>query len=161
MKNVTQGITVVIVSYYSLDIIQGCLTSISEYTREYKGEVEIIIVDNANDDKFESNILRLIGSLNLTVRLINSSLNLGYGGGNNLGLNAASFDIVCIMNPDVRLIEPLFNDVAGIFQCNEDLCLVGCKQVSKKSRAIHIRPEYSIPLFKPVLSFLCNYFIDL
>jgi GT2 family glycosyltransferase len=62
---------------------------------------ETVIVDNAsNDGGVEA--LRALGS---EIQLIESSKNLGFAGGNNLGADAARGQYLALVNPDV-VLEP-------------------------------------------------------
>ncbi len=89
-------LSVVIVSYNTRDLLRNCLLSL----RESVGlDLEIIVVDNASSD----------GSAKMTraefpeVRLLAQSLNAWYCGGNNIGIDESSADIVLLLNPDTEV----------------------------------------------------------
>ncbi len=87
-----QTLSVVIVTFKSDNVIDDCIQSIPD-------QIKIIIVDNSNDKKFKENIEKKYKN----VECILSSVNLGMGPGNNLGLKYVKTDYAIILNPDVIL----------------------------------------------------------
>lgn len=99
-------LAVVIVLYNSADAIERCLATLP-------GEVELILVDNASSDDGAERAL----AARPIARLIRSERNRGFGGGCNLGWQAAGAPFVAFVNPDVRLrpgaLERLLERVAS------------------------------------------------
>ena len=60
--------------------------------------------------------------------LIKNSSNGGYGQGNNVGIRQCSAPVVLIMNPDVRLVCPIFRKAINLFSKNKNMCILGMKQ---------------------------------
>lgn len=120
-------ISIIIVTYNSEDDIYNCLESIFSYN-DIGDNLEIIIVDNLskNVDKMFDKLSKLYAE---KIILIKSDKNGGYGYGNNIGIKKATSPITMILNPDVRLIEPVFQSVLNEFQENSDLVLLGLKQM--------------------------------
>lgn len=122
-------ISIIIVTYNSLNQIKECLYSIFKYN-DIGDALEVIIVDNGSIDYLE-----LTGWLNNTygnrVRLFRNSNNLGYGAGNNVGIKVASAPIILIMNPDVRLFMPIMNEAFLSFSEDENMALLGMVQFEK------------------------------
>ncbi|MCB1503336.1 MAG: glycosyltransferase family 2 protein [Hyphomicrobiaceae bacterium] len=83
-------VSVVLVAHNSADVIGAAIASID-------ADAEIIVVDNASNDKLTQVVARS------QVRLIRNSENLGYGTACNIGASAASRDFILFMNPDARL----------------------------------------------------------
>ena len=92
MSITRQNLSVIIVSYKSDHVIENCITSINS-------EIEIVIIDNSNNDKFKDKIETKYKN----VKCILSKENLGMGGGNNLGIKNVNKDFALILNPDVAL----------------------------------------------------------
>ena len=88
----SQDITVIITSFHSSEKIFDCINSLSE-------NIKIIVVENSNDQSLK----RSIQSKYKNVDCILSKENLGYGGGNNLGLSKVETNYALIINPDVTL----------------------------------------------------------
>ena len=61
--------------------------------------------------------------------LIKNTHNGGYGQGNNMGIRRATAPVILIMNPDVRMIEPVFKTTLDAFERNNSLCMYGMKQM--------------------------------
>ena len=95
-----QNLSVVIVSFYSEDVIHDCIKSIPN-------EIKIIVVDNSGDKLFKENIEKKYNN----VECILSSENLGMGPGNNLGLRYVKTDYAFILNPDVILKKNTIDEI--------------------------------------------------
>lgn len=114
-------ISIVIVNYKSKDKLKECLKSISQ--SDLSGlSYEIIVVENDSGDNL-SDLQKEI----IDFKLIISPINLGMGGGNNLGIKEAKGDFVLILNPDTvlrpRAISIMFNYIKN----NPDVYIVGPK----------------------------------
>ncbi|MFZ6037406.1 MAG: glycosyltransferase family 2 protein [Bacteroidota bacterium] len=124
-------ISIIIVTYNSDDLILDCLKSI--YTNNDIGDkLEVIVVDNMskNVESMFSKIFEIYGN---KVTLIKNSRNGGYGQGNNVGINASTAPIIMIMNPDVRLISPIFNKVNMHFS-DPTVAMLGMRQMVSHSK---------------------------
>lgn len=65
----------------------------------YKDDLEIILVDNASDINHEVEFKKIIPNL----IFIRSEENLGFAGGNNLGINLAKGDFIFLINNDTEV----------------------------------------------------------
>jgi GT2 family glycosyltransferase len=90
------------------DIIKA-LKSVERQT--YKG-IETIVVDNGSTDGSADNIEKGFKG----VRLIRSASNLGFAGGNNLGIAGASGNIIFTINQDVILTEDFVEKIIRYFE---------------------------------------------
>lgn len=79
--------------------------------KHYDNNVEIILVDNASDKNCESEFKKIIPNL-IFVRL---KVNLGFAGGNNLGISFAKGVFVLLLNNDTEItngcIETLITEL--------------------------------------------------
>tara|TARA_A100001015_G_scaffold240035_1_gene273580 strand:+ start:8 stop:880 length:873 start_codon:yes stop_codon:yes gene_type:complete len=100
MSITRQNLSVIIVSYKSDHVIENCINSIDS-------EIEIVVIDNSNNDKFKDKIETKYKN----VKCILSKENLGMGGGNNLGIKNVSKDFALILNPDVALENNSMNEI--------------------------------------------------
>ncbi|MFH0766002.1 MAG: glycosyltransferase family 2 protein [Calditrichota bacterium] len=91
--------TVIIVNYRSRAGAERCLASLQSLINS--GWLKVIVVDN---DSGEGEADLIAGSFP-EIEVINAGINLGFGGGNNLGLKRAVGDWVCFLNPDTQ-VEP-------------------------------------------------------
>ena len=97
-----QNLSVVIVSFYSHNVIDDCIKSIPK-------DIKIIVVENSGDKYFKEKIEKTYKN----VECILLSQNIGMGPGNNVGLRHTKTDYSLILNPDVILekntIDELIN----------------------------------------------------
>lgn len=89
-------ISVVIVNYNTVDYLRECLSSIFKFMDI---TTEVIVVDNASTDKS----VAMVKSTFPQVKLIESEKNLGFGLGNNLGVQHATQPYVFLFNSDAFL----------------------------------------------------------
>lgn len=121
-------ISIVIVTYNSEKDIYDCVKSIRNFVDIPFNEIELIIVDNNSKHSipmFENIKKEWEGD----IVFIQNKNNVGYGQGNNIGIKASSASIILIINPDVRLMEPIFKPAFNAFQANALLGIFGLKQM--------------------------------
>jgi GT2 family glycosyltransferase len=149
-------LSIIIVTYKSNDIIKECLSSIYQHIKLGNDEYEVIVVDNSSDS-YKENLKKIIEKSPIEkIRFISSDENLGYGAGNNIGLRVANGKIACIMNPDIRLVEPLFEYALSCFSLNENLALMGCKQIGGANLSYYLRPEKNLSFLNPLVIKIFN-----
>jgi GT2 family glycosyltransferase/glycosyltransferase involved in cell wall biosynthesis len=108
-------VSVVVLCHNSLQFTQACIASLIE--RSDYPDLELLCVDNASTDQTPAYLADL-ATRNSCIKNIRSEVNLGFAGGNNLGIRAASGEILVLLNNDtyvtrgwVRdLIRPLLRD---------------------------------------------------
>ncbi|MBQ8098633.1 MAG: glycosyltransferase [Bacteroidaceae bacterium] len=125
-------LSVIIVTYLSEHDIYDCLETVWAYRDIPEEDLEVIIVDNSPESgpMFE-NLKERYGN---HLHLIRNTHNGGYGQGNNVGIKAAEAPVVLIMNPDVRLCQPIFSAAVKTFQSDPDLSILGMKQMLDSQR---------------------------
>ena len=94
-------LSIIIVNWNVRDLLRQCLYSIQKETSRWDASRwEVIVVDSASTD----------GSVEMVqqefpwVRLIASQENLGYAGGNNVGIRASRGRYILLLNPDTEVI---------------------------------------------------------
>ncbi len=93
-------LSIIVLSYNTRDLLRKCLQSVKK-TKKNKYEIETIVVDNASTDGSPEMIRKEFS----WVKLIKSKKNLGFAGGNNLGLKKARGEYILFLNSDTE-IEP-------------------------------------------------------
>lgn len=149
-------LSIIIVTYNSQEYIIDCLKSIFDTSDIKREELEIIVVDNSPKNSFEETkklITEIYGS---EIIIIENVKNGGYGQGNNLGVSYAKAEIICIVNPDVLFVNPIFRNMLNIFKKNNSLAMIGGKQIGGRDISFWIRPEYEFFLFTAPLSKFLN-----
>lgn len=121
-------VSIIIVTYNSEKDIYDCISSIQKFSDIPLSEIELIIVDNnsRNTDTMFDKLKEMYGD---GIVLIKNTHNGGYGQGNNVGIRKASAPIILIMNPDVRLFEPIFKTAVEAFESDTKLAMYGMKQM--------------------------------
>lgn len=123
-------ISIIIVTYNSENHIYDCLESIFEHN-DIGLALEVIIVDNDS-----SHVDEMYNKLNTLyadkIVFIKNKINGGYGQGNNVGIRAAHGDIILIMNPDVRLYQPIFKKAIEQYK-NPKVAMLGMTQMINTS----------------------------
>lgn len=90
-------LSIVIVSYNTRDLLRGCLASLAGHAPD----AEVVVVDNDSRD----------GSAEMAeaefpaVTVVRAGSNLGFAGGNNLGLHHVTGDTVLLLNSDTVVTD--------------------------------------------------------
>jgi GT2 family glycosyltransferase len=113
-------VSVIIVSFNTLDITEKCLRHLVDSNLKNK---EIIVVDNASSDGSAQMITQKFPE----VKLIKSDKNLGFTGGNNLGLKQASGEFILLLNTDAFVQPDTLDKCLEIFSKHPDYDVLGCK----------------------------------
>lgn len=120
-------VSIIIVTYNSEKDIYDCINSIIENADIPLAEIELVVVDNNSTD-CDTMFNKLKTLWGEDIILIKNSRNGGYGQGNNVGIRRCSAPVVLIMNPDVRLVCPIFKKAIDRFSKDKNMCMLGMKQ---------------------------------
>lgn len=112
-------VSIIIVNWNTCELLQRCLTSIQTHRGDLS--VEVIVVDNASSDDSVEMVRREFP----WVRLIVSSCNLGYTGGNNLGAREAGGRYLLILNPDTELVGDALSQMVAYMEAHPHVGVVG------------------------------------
>jgi N-acetylglucosaminyl-diphospho-decaprenol L-rhamnosyltransferase len=114
-------LSIIFVNWNSLAFLRECLKSI--YARPLACSLEIIIVDNDSPDKDIHAIKQEFPNL----RIIESNVNLGFAGANNLGYRNSSGEFLLFLNPDTEVLDGSIETLMGTVKTIPDAGIVGCK----------------------------------
>lgn len=92
-------VSIIIINYKTFALTSQCIDSILKFTKGVA--FEIILVENGTDEFTIENTSQWGNS----VKLIVSKKNLGFAGGNNLGISIAEGKYILLLNSDTYLIE--------------------------------------------------------
>lgn len=121
MKN----FAVVVLNYNTYDDTLACIDSIKRYTE--CSSYQIYVVDNASPDKSGLLLAKKYAGDD-RVSVIVSESNLGFSGGNNIGIRKAledGFEYIYLLNSDIVLQNDAFAFMQAAFESNEDIAVVG------------------------------------
>lgn len=151
-------LSIIIVTYQSEHDIYDCIQSIWQHCDIPAEDVELIVVDNSPESDMMFTELRV---RHPNTVLIHNTHNGGYGQGNNVGIRQATAPVVMIMNPDVRLCQPIFKTALEAFEKDSLLCMYGMKQLLSPTVKSPLSFDCSRSMngyLIPFVSSLCNKF---
>ena len=120
----TEGarLRVVVVTFNNASFIERCVQAILD--SDWTGDRDIVIVDNASSD----NTADLVARAFPQVRLIRSTLNRGFGAGNNLALrDLEGVDFVALVNSDAFVTRDWLVPLRAALEADSSLGAAGPK----------------------------------
>jgi len=109
MKEKEPLISVIILNYNAGDLLLECVDSV--FNSNYNN-LEVIVVDNVSKD----NSHKICKEKFQNIILIENEKNLGYCGGNNVGMEHAKGEFLVILNPDVIVESDWLNQLLIAFR---------------------------------------------
>ncbi len=126
-------VAIVILNYNGGQLLRDCVESFLGLTYP---DYQIIVVDNASTDNSADGLEALGGK----VAVIRSKDNLGYTGGNNLGMEyalAQGCDYVLLVNNDTLVVKPEFlSSMVEFAKTREEAGIVGPKVFFRREGVI-------------------------
>ena len=119
--------TLVILNYNTRDLTLKCL---SQFVSDLDTNWQVIVVDNASTDGSADAIAIAYPS----VKLIRSNKNLGFSGGNNLGITQAQGDVVILLNSDVIVTAKTLTQLSHMLMANADVGILSPKLLTAQGR---------------------------
>ncbi|HKS76187.1 MAG TPA: glycosyltransferase family 2 protein [Terriglobales bacterium] len=113
-------ISIIIVNWNSIDFTRNCVSSI--YAQAGPSSFEIVVVDNASSDEWESFQETFPG-----VKLVRSDRNLGFAGGNNLAFEFTCGDKILFLNPDTVVLDHAIERMCSGLDTFPGVGALGCK----------------------------------
>jgi GT2 family glycosyltransferase len=117
--------SVIIVSFNTKDILRECLESVE---RESDGLwVEILVVDNHSSDGSPE----MVENEFPRVRVLRSTVNLGFGAANNLAMESAGGRYVILLNSDAFLCPGSLRTAVTNMNLHSEVALAGARLVGR------------------------------
>lgn len=116
-------LSVIVLSYNTKDLTIGCVNSVVRYTRGIS--YEIIVVDNGSTDGSVEKISKLKLRYKDLVAVF-SKKNLGFTGGNNLGIKRAGGRYILLLNSDTYLSENTLGKMINFMDENPAVGIATC-----------------------------------
>ena len=136
-------LSVVILNYNVRYFLELCLKSVQAAILDL--EAEIIVVDNLSSD----DSCQMVKDLFPDVILVENKENYGFSKGNNIGVEHAKGDYVCILNPDTVVAEDTFKTLLDFAESIPRLGIVGGKLIDGTG---HFLPESKRNVPSPLIS---------
>jgi GT2 family glycosyltransferase len=131
---------VVVVNYNGEGYLRTLLPSL--FSQTYP-RVEIVVVDNASTDSS----VEFLAGMSPKVRLVRSPRNLGFAGGNNLGVAAAHGTYVALINSDTVVEPDWLRQLVLEVESDPTIAAVGSKITFFKP---YLGLTLRVPVFRPV-----------
>ena len=119
----TDTVLVSIVSFNGKAFLQRCLDGVLSQTYT---PVEIFLLDNASED----GTVDFVANNFPTVKLIPSSVNLGFGGGHNVIMRRAQSSFVLVLNQDAFLSPTFLEELMTVVKDRPEVGIAGGKLYS-------------------------------
>jgi GT2 family glycosyltransferase len=137
-------LSVIILNYNVRYFLELCVLSVENALKNI--DAEIIVVDNNSPD----NSCEMIKTRFPSVKLIENKQNSGFPKGNNIGVDQAKGEYICILNPDTVVAEDTFEKVLAFAQKQKNLGIVGVKLIDGTGNFL---PESKRGIPKPWVAF--------
>ena len=121
-------VSIIIINYNSFRLTSDCIRSVIQFTKETS--YEIILVDNASAECDPALFLNEFPG----IRLIRSDKNGGFAYGNNLGVAAATGEIILLLNSDTVLTEDSISQSARYLTAHPGAGVVSCRMTYPDGR---------------------------
>lgn len=116
------SLSLIILSWNTLDITVDCVDSILEYPPSVPWE--LILIDNASSDGSADALDEKYRSIP-HIRMIKNEVNLGFTGGNNQGMELATGDIVGLLNSDTVISKNSLTNLYNYLVEHKQVGVVG------------------------------------
>lgn len=111
-------VSIVTINFHDEAITLELLKSLLRHP--YDGDLEVIVVDNGCEKNSEA----LFQAIYPNIVYIPSKKNLGFAGGNNLGIRKASGNYIILLNNDTEVTEDLISNMVGEMDKNPEIGLL-------------------------------------
>ena len=101
-------ISIIVLNYNAGELLLNCINSLMKSTYQ---NIEILVVDNISSDDSHSKCKKQFPD----IKLIQNRKNLGYCGGNNVGIKEAKGEFIVILNPDTIVEENWLDEMFNAF----------------------------------------------
>jgi GT2 family glycosyltransferase len=126
--------SIIIINYNTAKLSIQAIESIEKKVSPLEN-FEIIVIDNASEiSDFEELKFGIEALNNNKLKLIRSKFNLGFGGGNMLGVQHAIGKFYIFMNSDVILTEDSLTTMIDFLINNPTASIVGCQAINQEGK---------------------------
>lgn len=120
-------VSFIIINYRTKELTCDCVKDILENKSLIGIDYEIIVVDNNSGD----DSIKYIGEKFPNIKIVESKTNLGFGKGNNIGVENSTGDYLVLLNSDVFIKNTDINLLLSSFEKKGDIGFLGCKVLNQ------------------------------
>jgi GT2 family glycosyltransferase len=121
-------LTIVIVTYNSIECIDACLAALARHPPGL--DHEILIVDNASPDATAAAVRRRWPG----VRVIDAGANIGFARASNIGIRQSSGSLILLLNPDTEVRPGAVDALVAALESDSDAAVAGPRLVDSEGR---------------------------
>lgn len=129
-------VSVIIINYNTFSLTSDCIRSVYTHTRSVA--FEVVLVDNASTERDPDDFLIEFSQL----KLVRSKINLGFAGGNNLGIAAATGTHYLLLNSDTWLTEDSIGKSYHFLLSQPQAGVIGCRQVFPNGKIQYVARKF-------------------
>lgn len=127
-------VSVIIVSYNTIDHIMNCIDSVYNKTKDI--DFEIVVVDNNSPDNTVELLKEKYSNLS-NFRVLELNENIGFGRANNAGFEIIKGRNVLLLNPDTILINNAIKVLSDYIDNNQKVGICGGNLFNEEMQPIH------------------------
>ncbi|MCK9209500.1 MAG: glycosyltransferase family 2 protein [Ignavibacteriaceae bacterium] len=142
MNNIEYDVSIVIITWKMRDLLQKCLDSIYQYTKEIS--FELILIDNCSND----GTVELIEQNFPNINLIKNNENKGVAPARNQGMKITKGKYILILDADMELTEDSISQMFNFIEKKNSCGIVGCKLIDSGGKL-----QYSCKRFPTLAAF--------
>ena len=146
-----KSVAIIILNWNRSALTNQTIESLQKISHRYFS-YKIVVVDNASSD----DSVAKISSKNPSIKLIVNKTNLGYVGGNNIGISWAlseNFDYIMLINNDVVVKPDFLDNLVHFFEHHPDISIVGPKIYFAPGHEYHQKRYHKDDLGKVIWSY--------
>lgn len=134
-------VSIIIINYNTFQLTCNCINSIIKYTNEVS--YEIILVDNASVELQPGSFVDIFFD---KIVFIKNKINVGFAGGNNIGLQYAKGEHILLLNSDTELFEDSISKSMVFLQKIANVGALSCKLLNPDMQSFQnaARPFFSL-----------------
>jgi GT2 family glycosyltransferase len=106
-------VSIIVLNYNAGKLLHNCIESLQKLDYD---NIEIIVVDNISTDNSQNECKEKFSN----IKLIQNNENIGYCGGNNVGIKQAKGEFILVLNPDTIVESNLISEILTAYRKNGD-----------------------------------------
>lgn len=115
------AVSVIIVNYNTFRLSSDCIRSVLKFTKQLS--CEIVLVDNGSTECPAENFLAEFPE----IILVRSEKNLGFAGGNNLGIARSKGETILLLNSDTELKDDAISSCYSKLMADPSIGVLSCR----------------------------------
>ena len=109
-------LSVIVVTYNSCELTLACVASVLAEQGRSRARIELVVVDNASTDGTAAAVRNAAPA----ARILVQPANLGFAGGNNVGLAAAAGRYLMLLNSDTEVCAGALDELVAFMEAHPE-----------------------------------------